>query len=49
MSLFDDISFQKEYLFYLKKFSNEQYLQKVFSENKEDLNYFQNIFILQLF
>ena len=43
MSLFDDISFQKEYLFYLKKFSNEQYLQKVFSENKEDLNYFQNI------
>ena len=43
MSLFDDLSFQKEYLFYLKKFSNEQYLQKVFSENKEDLNYFQNI------
>lgn len=43
MSLFDDLSFQKEYLFYLKKFSNQKYLQKVFSENKDDLNYFQKI------
>jgi len=43
LSLFNDTTFQKEYLFYLKKFSNKNYLEKILTQNKDEIAHLEEI------